>query len=224
MKRILGQSLNWNNSKLLEQALTHRSVSKWNNERLEFLGDSLLGLVVTEWLYNAFPQLSEGQLTRLRAQLVNGKLLAEVARHYQLGELIILGEGEIKSGGSDKRSVLADAVEAIFGAYYVDQGFSQAKALVLAVLQPWFERVDPEIINKDAKSKLQERLQKNGFNLPEYTVIEAIEEAEKTEFFVSCSVTELDLATEAKASSRKKAEQEAANAMLNALSAAGVKV
>ena len=223
MKKILGQRLNWENPELLKQALTHRSVSKWNNERLEFLGDSLLGLVVTEWLYNAFPQLSEGNLTRLRSQLVNGKLLAEVARHYNLGEYIRLGEGEIKSGGADKRSVLADAVEAIIGACYVDQGYLAGKKFVLDVMQPWFDRVDPAMINKDAKSRLQERLQKQGYELPQYTVIHAVEEAERTEFHVRCAVIELSLVTEATETSRKKAEQEAAHAMLDQLTMTGVK-
>ncbi|WP_395376441.1 ribonuclease III [Marinicella sp. W31] len=223
MKKILGQHLNWENPDLLKQALTHRSVSKWNNERLEFLGDSLLGLVVTEWLYNTFPQLSEGNLTRLRSQLVNGKLLAEVARHYNLGEFICLGEGEIKSGGADKSSVLADAVEAIIGAYYMDQGYFSSKKFVLDVMQPWFEQVDPTVINKDAKSRLQERLQKQGFELPHYEVIHAIEEADNTEFHVSCCVAELNLITQATEKSRKKAEQEAARAMLDQLTTTGIK-
>ncbi len=213
MKKILGQSIQLD-PELLQQALTHRSAGKKNNERLEFLGDSILSLVVSEWLYCHFPQLSEGQLSRLRASLVKGETLAEVARSYGLGDALILGSGELKSGGFDRASVLADAVEALFGAVLVDKGFDSARRFILAVFRPWLEKIDPQDNLKDPKSRLQEVLQKNALSLPEYTTLSESGKDHKKEFVVACSVPQLGLSTQSRAGSRKRAEQEAARKML----------
>ena len=166
--KILGIKIDWHNDQWIQQALTHRSAGKLNNERLEFLGDSILSLVISTYLFNQFENLTEGELSRLRSQLVKGKTLAAVGRHYQLGQQIKLGQGEIKSGGVNKSSVLADAVEAVFGAVLIDQGFEEAKNFVEQVMQPWLKNIDPTLIKKDPKSELQEILQQQGLNLPEY--------------------------------------------------------
>ncbi|WP_154223294.1 ribonuclease III [Marinicella rhabdoformis] len=211
---ILGQPITWNDEGLLSQALTHRSVGKNNNERLEFLGDSVLSLVISTHLYNEYPQLSEGELSRLRSQLVKGKTLAEVARHYELGSKIKLGQGEIKSGGVNKSSVLADAVEAVFGAVLLDKGYSKAQAFVAEVMQPWLVKIDPSVIKKDPKSHLQEVLQKQGLALPVYKTIKEEEVKDNIEFTVSCQVEEKKLLVQSKASSRKKAEQACAEKLV----------
>ncbi len=215
MKALFGQTVNWRNEQLLHQALTHRSMGKRNNERLEFLGDSILSLVTTHWLYTQFSQLSEGEMSRIRSSLVSGRTLARVARHYGLGEHIRLGAGEIKSGGADKSSVLADAVEAIFGAVYLDQGFAFAQQFVENTMQAWYQKVNPEKINKDNKSALQEVLQKHGLPTPTYETLQEEELADHSMFFeVACRVPDLQLSTCAEAASRKRAEQGAAEKML----------
>ncbi|MFC3193679.1 ribonuclease III [Marinicella sediminis] len=211
---ILGQTINWQDAGLIKQALTHRSRGKHNNERLEFLGDSILSLVVSNHLYNQYQQLTEGELSRLRSQLVKGKTLAAVARHYNLGPQIILGPGEIKSGGVNKSSVLADAVEAVFGAVYLDQGYVVASQFIEQVLQPWLQQIDPTTIRKDAKSELQEILQKQGLELPEYQLMELIESNKETRFKVSCEVPAMKQRIEAIGGSIKKAEQSAASKMI----------
>jgi len=215
--KILGQKIDWTDPSLIAQALTHRSVGKKNNERLEFLGDSILSLVISNLLYQKYSNLTEGELSRLRSQLVKGKTLAEVARHYQLGTSIKLGQGEIKSGGVNKSSVLADAVEAIFGAVLLDQGYVVAKQFIEAVMQPWLRQVDPSVIKKDAKSQLQEMLQQQGLELPIYKLLAEIETEEMTQFKVLCQVKTLALTIESKGSSIKKAEQSAANKMIEIL-------
>jgi ribonuclease-3 len=211
---ILGQTIHWHDAGLIRQALTHRSLGKNNNERLEFLGDSILSLVVSEYLFQHYHQLTEGELSRLRSQLVKGKTLAAIARHYDLGPQIKLGPGEIKSGGVNKSSVLADAVEAVFGAVFLDQGFEVAKQSIQQVLQPWLEQIDPTTIRKDAKSELQEILQKQGLELPEYQLMELIESGKETRFKVYCEVASLQQRIEAIGGSIKKAEQSAASKMI----------
>lgn len=201
----------------MSQALTHRSVGKANNERLEFLGDSVLSLVISTELYQRYPDLTEGELSRLRSSLVRGKTLAAVARHYQLGQHIKLGQGEIKSGGVNKSSVLADAVEAVFGAVLLDQGYAFAYTYIAQTMDPWLIQVDPISIQKDPKSQLQEVLQKNGMPLPVYQTIKEVEVKGEIEFHVSCEAEEKQLKTTAKASSRKKAEQASAQKMLDKL-------
>lgn len=214
---ILGQSVVINDKALIQQALTHRSKGKKNNERLEFLGDSVLSLVVSRYLFDHFPQLTEGDMSRLRAQLVKGKTLAEIARHYHLGEQIKLGPGEIKSGGINKSSVLADAVEAVFGAVLLDQGYQVTNQYILAVMQPWLVNINPDDIGKDAKTGLQEHLQKYGLQLPVYETI-AIEDADNEPTFkVICQISELNKQTKASGKSRKKAEQLAAKKMMELL-------
>ncbi len=215
--KVLGQKVAWLNINLISQALTHRSLGKQNNERLEFLGDSILSLVISELLYIKYPNLTEGELSRVRSQLVKGKTLAEVARFYQLGEQIKLGQGEIKSGGVNKSSVLADAVEAVFGAVLLDQGFDQAKQFIENVMQPWLEKINPDVIKKDAKSHLQEILQQQGLELPQYKLLEVIDSDQDTVFRVNCRVTSMNLVIESKGSSIKKAEQSAASKMIDAL-------
>ncbi len=197
--------------------MTHRSAGKTNNERLEFLGDSILSLVISNLLYQQYSNLTEGELSRLRSQLVKGRTLAEVARHYQLGPLIKLGQGEIKSDGVNKASVLADAVEAIFGAILLDQGFIVAQQFIEQVMQPWLDKVDPSVIKKDAKSQLQEILQQQGLELPEYKLLAEIETEKMTQFKVLCQVQTLKLTIESEGSSIKKAEQSAANKMIEIL-------
>jgi len=215
--KILGQNVIWRDERLFQQALTHRSKGSQNNERLEFLGDSVLSLVISDCLYNQFEQLSEGELSRLRSQLVKGKTLAEVARHYRLGDLIKLGQGEIKSGGVNKSSVLADAVEAIFGAVYIDQGYQISYEFIRQVMQPWLQDIDPESIKKDAKSALQEQLQSIALPIPDYQLEDVVEQDNEPIFKVICRVEKLNLLTRAEARSRKKAEQIAADLMITLL-------
>ena len=215
--KILGIKIDWHNDQWIQQALTHRSAGKLNNERLEFLGDSILSLVISTYLFNQFENLTEGELSRLRSQLVKGKTLAAVGRHYQLGQQIKLGQGEIKSGGVNKSSVLADAVEAVFGAVLIDQGFEQAKNLVEQVMQPWLKNIDPTIIKKDPKSELQEILQQQGMNLPEYHLLEAKEINNEVRFTVECRVEELKITLISTGGSIKKAEQSAASKVIDSI-------
>lgn len=215
--KILGQSINWNDASLINQALTHRSVGKLNNERLEFLGDSILSLVISQNLYSKYSELTEGELSRLRSQLVKGKTLAEIARFYDLGQAIKLGAGEIKSGGVNKSSVLADAVEAVFGAVLLDQGFEKAQSFIETVMNPWLIKINPSIIKKDPKSELQEILQQQGLQLPKYQLIDTYEIKNETRFKVKCLVEEQNLSIESTGGSIKKAEQSAANKIIEAL-------
>lgn len=214
---ILGQVIAINDNALMQQALTHRSKGKNNNERLEFLGDSVLSLVVSQYLFDHFPQLSEGDMSRLRAQLVKGKTLAEIARHYHLGEQIKLGPGEIKSGGVNKSSVLADAVEAVYGAVLLDQGYQVTNQFILAVMQPWLVNINPDDIDKDAKTGLQEYVQKIGLQLPVYETIAIADADNEPTFEVVCEINELQKQTSATGKSRKKAEQMAAKKMMELL-------
>lgn len=210
MFTVLGQSLEFNNQSLLKQALTHRSAHRVNNERLEFLGDSILGLVVTKWLYHQFPTLSEGKLSRMRSSLVKGETLAEIARKYDLGQSLILGVGELKSGGFNRSSVLADAVEAIYGAVYIDQGIGIAEKFILDVMHDWLQNVDPNTSDKDAKTRLQEYLQEKGLPIPHYNLKEKFGKDHLQTFRMECVVDSLNISETAEHRSRKKAEQQAA--------------
>ncbi len=192
-------------------------MGKNNNERLEFLGDSILSLVISNYLFQKYTDLTEGELSRLRSQIVKGKTLAAVGRHYELGQMIKLGQGEIKSGGVNKSSVLADAVEAVFGAVLLDQGYNVAKNFIESVMQPWLQLINPTLIKKDPKSELQEILQQQGLQLPEYKTIEEIEINNEIRFKVLCLVNELKLSVESTGSSIKKAEQSAANKAIESL-------
>jgi ribonuclease-3 len=215
MEKILGQKIEFNNPEILNQALTHRSLGKNNNERLEFLGDSILSFVVTKWLYLKHPTLSEGKLSRIRANLVKGVTLAEVARHYNISEKLKLGIGELKSGGFNRASVLADVVEAIFGAVFIDKGIDRTEEFILNVMQDWLLKVDPNISDKDAKTRLQEYLQKNGMQVPDYSLLEKTGKDHLQTFKMQCNVKELKLAEDATSRSRKKAEQQAAQQILD---------
>ncbi len=201
---------------LLQQALTHRSKSNMNNERLEFLGDSVLGLTISAELYKRYPDTDEGALTRLRARLVRKETLAAIARNMDLGEYLRLGTGELKSGGFDRDSILADALEAIFGAAYEDGGIDAGSTMVLHLYQPVLQDITPRSSAKDPKTRLQELLQKQHLPLPTYNMINVSGKAHKQTFEVECIVDGIDPVT-GKGSSRRRAEQDAAGQAYNLL-------
>ena len=204
---------------LLELALTHRSCGGQNNERLEFLGDAVLGTVVGERLYRRFPNAREGELSRLRSLLVKGKSLAEVARELDLGEHLNLGGGERKSGGHRRDSILADALEAVIGAIYLDAGLESARACIETWLASRIDSLTPQSRDKDAKTRLQEFLQGRGKALPVYQVENIKGEAHHQTFTVSCQVQMLKEPVTARGGSRRAAEQAAAAAVLQQLQA-----
>lgn len=200
---------------LLDRALTHRSASAQHNERLEFLGDALLGALVAEALYTRWPKAAEGELTRARAELVRESSLAAIARQLELGARLQLGPGELKSGGHRRDSILADAVEALVAAIYLDAGLDACRAAVL----PWFTAAiealpPPHKLGKDAKTRLQEWLQGRGHPLPTYSLLsESGEEHAKT-FRAECALADPPLRVEGEGTSRRAAEQQAAEAAL----------
>ncbi len=196
--------------RLLQRALTHRSYAPEHNERLEFLGDSILGCVIAKYLYSSYPQLSEGELSRLRSNLVKEETLALLARQIDLGSRLRLGEGELKSGGFRRPSILADAMEALFGAVFLDAGFVAAERAVLKFFVPYLEKVDVQTLGKDAKTLLQEYLQGKRIPLPAYSVIGTQGEAHAQSFQVECAVPSLKIATRGEGNSRRNAEQQAA--------------
>jgi ribonuclease III len=219
-QRLLSRlGCNFNDAALFELALTHRSCGASNNERLEFLGDSILGFVIGEALYQKFPDAKEGQLSRLRSQLVKGETLAEIAREFELGDCLNLGEGEMKSGGFRRASILADAVEAIIGAIYLDRGMEAARERILHWYQTRLQSLVLADNPKDPKTELQEFLQARKAPLPEYDVIDIAGDAHAQQFTVACSTTLLNQPTQAQASSRRAAEKLAAAAALKALQA-----
>lgn len=197
---------------LLQRALTHRSFAPEHNERLEFLGDSVLGCVIAKYLYGGYPQLSEGDLSRLRSNLVREDTLAVLAQQLDLGSHLRLGEGERKSGGFRRPSILADALEALFGAVLLDGGFAAAEKAVLGLFVPYLERVDVQTLGKDAKTLLQEHLQGRRIPLPSYSVISTQGQAHEQSFQVECAIPSLKIATRGTGSSRRNAEQQAAQA------------
>jgi ribonuclease III len=207
----------FNQLALLKQALTHRSYASLNNERLEFLGDGALNFIVANQLYLRFPRLAEGDLSRLRAQLVKEATLFEIAQALKIGELLNLGEGELKSAGWRRPSILSDALEAIIGATYLDGGFASAEALVLKLYAEKLENIDPKVIDKDAKSKLQEYLQSKKIDLPDYKVTSIEGEAHAQTFNVSCNIPKRNINTVGEGTSRRIAEQEAAELALKQL-------
>ena len=213
LQRRLGYQ--FNKLALLKQALTHRSYASINNERLEFLGDGVLNFIVAHQLYQRFLKLSEGDLSRLRAQLVKEATLFEIAQTLKIGELLNLGEGELKSAGWRRPSILSDALEAIVGATYLDGGFASAESLVLKLYADRLDNIDPKSIDKDAKSKLQEYLQSKKINLPDYSIASIDGEAHAQTFKVSCEIQKLNISTLGEGTSRRNAEQEAANLALN---------
>lgn len=207
----------FNDSELLMLALTHRSAHGNHNERLEFLGDSILSFVIADDLYHRFPKVNEGDMSRMRATLVRGNTLAELGREFVLGDYLKLGPGELKSGGFRRDSILADAVEAIIGAIYLDSDVETVRGIVLSWYQSRLDTIKPGVSQKDPKTRLQEFLQGRRKPLPVYTVTNIKGEAHNQEFTVSCEVAGVDKPVIGKGTSRRKAEQAAAELALEKL-------
>jgi ribonuclease-3 len=203
---------------LLKQALTHRSVNKNNNERLEFLGDSILGCVISHELYHRFPLVDEGQLSRLRSSLVRGQTLAKLAKNLNLSETLVLGQGELKSGGFRRESIQADAFEAILGAIFLDSDYLTVSAVILKLYDELLNEASPDDSLKDFKTQLQELLQKKGHSLPMYELIKTKGQDHNAVFYVSCHIKEFNLTAEENAKSIKRAEQACAESILGSLS------
>lgn len=206
---------------LFTAALTHRSASGRNNERLEFLGDAVLNLIVAQMLFDRFPQAPEGELSRRRASLVSAEPLAVIAQQLGLGEELQLGSGELKTGGFRRQSILADAFEAVVGAVYLDSGLEAARTLVERLVGPQLERLPASDELKDPKTRLQEHLQSRGHALPQYSVERVEGEPHEQHFKVCCEVAELELSALGEGSSRRRAEQEAAQRILERLGLVG---
>ena len=202
---------------LLERALTHRSKSSNHNERLEFLGDSILNYVISAELFRIFPGLSEGGMTRIRATMVRKESLSRYARELDIGKFLLLGSGEMRSGGYDRDSILADALEAVFGAVYVDRGIEQARKVILDLYRSSLESTDPNADLKDAKTRLQEYLQKKAQSIPKYEILEVGGDQHQQEFVVQCVVPGLSDPIVGKGSNRRQAEQQAASRALQLL-------
>ena len=210
-------SYQFKNLELLKQALTHRSVSKYNNERLEFLGDSILGCIISYELYQRFPLVDEGQLSRLRSNLVRGQTLAKLAKTIKLSECLVLGQGELKSGGFQRESIQADAFEAILGAIFLDSDYLTVSSVVLKLYEDLLNEASPEDSLKDFKTQLQELLQKKGHSLPQYELIKTKGQDHDAIFYERCIVSEYELEVEKKAKSIKRAEQVCAESALEKL-------
>ncbi|MCX7167767.1 MAG: ribonuclease III [Rhodocyclales bacterium] len=202
---------------LLRQALTHRSFGSPHNERLEFLGDSVLNCAVAAYLYQRFADLKEGELSRLRASLVRQETLADIAQGLALGDFLHLGEGELKSGGTRRPSILADALEAIFGAIFVDAGFDATRAVIERLYEPATVRIDPNDAGKDPKTALQEILQGRHLPLPRYGMLATHGEAHLQEFEVECVIPDLGIRSTGMGGSRRIAEQQAAQRAIAAI-------
>jgi ribonuclease III len=202
---------------LLSQALSHRSVGAPNNERLEFLGDAWLGFVIAEALVFRYVQADEGQLSRLRSGLVKQETLASIARELELGDYLNLGAGELRTGGYARDSILADALEAVFAAVYLDGGADAARSLVLRLYEARLQAIVPERPLKDPKTRLQELLQARHCPVPDYTVLEVWGSPHDQSFRVSCQIIEPPEMTEGSGGSRRRAEQQAAQLMLERL-------
>lgn len=208
------------NRELLAQALTHRSHGAVHNERLEFLGDAVLNCTIAQLLFQKFSRLNEGDLSRLRANLVKQQSLAEIAERLELSEFLRLGEGERKSGGFRRPSILGDSLEAAMGAVFVDRGFEAAREVIARLFEPVLKSVDPKTLGKDSKTLLQEYLQGKRLPLPQYAVVETRGAAHNQEFEVECAVTKLDISVRGSGRSRRAAEQSAAKLALEAALAA----
>ena len=202
---------------LLQQALTHRSVGRSNYERLEFLGDSILNMVVSSLLYEAYPKATEGDLSRMRARIVRGKTLSDLSTELSLGRHLKLGEGEMKSGGFRRSSILADAFEAVLGAIYLDGGFEACRKVISSICQPLIARLPPVEELKDPKTRLQEWLQARGHALPVYELVHEEGVAHAKKFRVKCALPDLAMQTVAQGSSVRKAEQAAAETLMATL-------
>lgn len=213
----LGHS--FSDQKLLRTALTHRSFGTPNNERLEFLGDGILDCVIAALLFQRFPDLPEGDLSRLRANLVRQDTLHRLALSLSLGEALHLGEGELKSGGAQRPSMLADALEALFGAVYLDAGFEVAFAVIAKLYAPLLNELRPGVVQKDPKTRLQEWLQGRKKPLPRYQLLDATGAAHEQRFEVACEIDHPSLRTLGHGASRRIAEQDAADKILKELKA-----
>jgi ribonuclease-3 len=219
LQRALGYE--FSDPQLLALALTHRSAGGHNNERLEFLGDSIVNHIIAEALYRQFPQSREGDMSRMRASLVKGDTLAEVARELQLGDYLVLGPGERKSGGHRRGSILADAFEAVVGAILLDSNVERCRACVLGWFAARLQQLDHGSADKDAKTQLQEYLQGRRNPLPEYELQGVQGEDHNQQFRVTCRLQQPTLSVEGAGSSRRKAEQAAARCALQRLTSAG---
>jgi ribonuclease III len=208
---------------LFVAALTHRSASGRNNERLEFLGDAVLNLVIAQHLYLAFPDASEGDLSRLRARVVSAEPLAEVAAAIGLGDELQLGSGELKTGGFRRQSILADAFEAVCGAVFLDGGLEAAQGVIHRLFQPRIAALPAPETLKDAKTRLQEYLQSRGYSLPRYTVDRIEGEAHAQTFHITCEVPDLGRRSQGSGSSRRRAEQEAAEHIIVQIESRGAR-
>lgn len=200
----------FNDIELLNEALTHRSYATKNNERLEFLGDGILNFVIAHELFKQYPDVQEGDLSRLRATLVNKESLAEIAGQLNLGEVILLGTGELKSGGFRRPSILADTVESILGAVYIDGGFESCRDLIVRLYAKRLASPTDLQSLKDPKTRLQELLQSRRFSLPEYQVVNITGQAHSQIFHVRCSIDKMNIKVDGEGKSRRKAEQDAA--------------
>ena len=215
----LQQKLNYQfkDLSLLELALTHRSMGKKNNERLEFLGDSILGLVISRELYKRFTQIEEGKLSRLRSHLVRGQTLAKFGLALELSDVLILGSGELKSGGYRRESIQADAVEAIFGAILLDSDLETINTVILDLYQERLDAIDPNDSLKDPKTQLQEYLQKRSHALPKYELTKTVGKDHNAVFTVNCFLQDQNIQTSQNAKSLKRAEQSCAQVLLEKL-------
>jgi ribonuclease III len=201
---------------LLAQAVTHRSHGAVHNERLEFLGDAVLNCTIAQLLFHKFSRLNEGDLSRLRANLVKQQSLADIAERLELSQFLRLGEGERKSGGFRRPSILADTLEAAMGAVFVDRGFEAAREVITRLFEPVLKSVDPKTLGKDSKTLLQEYLQGKRLPLPQYAVVETRGAAHNQEFEVECAVPKLEIGVRGSGRSRRAAEQSAAKLALDA--------
>jgi ribonuclease-3 len=215
----LQQKINYQfkDAALLKLALTHRSMGKNNNERLEFLGDSILGVVISRELYKRFDHVDEGKLSRLRSHLVRGQTLAQLAGELELSEVLILGSGELKSGGFRRESIQTDAVEAIFGAVFLDSDFETINRVILDLYRDLLDGINPNDSLKDPKTQLQEYLQKRGNALPKYELVKTVGKDHNAVFTVNCSLQDQAMQIEQSAKSIKRAEQLCAQILLDKL-------
>jgi ribonuclease-3 len=202
---------------IFDKALTHRSAGGVNNERMEFLGDSILGFIIADVLYAKLGRANEGDMSRLRSNLVKGETLAEIAKGINLGKYLRLGPGEYRSGGHSRTSILADGLEAVIAAVYLDGGLDSARNVITKLYQDRIENITTKNNLKDPKTRLQEHLQARHLNLPTYTVLEVTGEQHNQHFIIKCDVGDLSLQTIADGPSRRKAEQQAAEQILNEL-------
>lgn len=214
--RQLNQAIGYQfkDNKLLTRALTHRSASAQHYERFEFLGDSILSMVIAEALYHRFKKQDEGDLSRMRATLVCGSMLAQLAKDFELGNYLLLGPGELKSGGFRRESILSDAVEGIIGAVYLDSDLETCKQMVLNWFHPYLETIKPGAGQKDPKTRLQEYMQARQQPLPVYEVVARQGQAHNQQFTVSCTIENMPQPVLGTGTSRRKAEQAAATAAL----------